>query len=78
MNIIYLDQPVGAGYSFGKQPRTLEEAAVHNMRFLRGFLRLFPEYRKRDFYIAGESYGGNALRSQTFNIIFYIHCSLSI
>lgn len=60
MNVIYLDQPVGAGYSFGKQPHTLEEAAVHNMRFLRGFLRLFPEYANRDFYIAGESYGARS------------------
>ncbi|XP_077546362.1 putative serine carboxypeptidase CPVL [Haemaphysalis longicornis] len=69
MNIIYLDQPVGAGYSFGKQPRTLEEAAVHNMRFLRGFLRLFPEYRKRDFYIAGESYGARSATALAHKVL---------
>ncbi|KAH6921616.1 hypothetical protein HPB50_003606 [Hyalomma asiaticum] len=60
-NIIYLDQPVGSGYSFtknGKYPSSLEEASNHTIRFLEGFLNIFQEYKDRDFYIAGESYGG--------------------
>ncbi|XP_037271079.2 putative serine carboxypeptidase CPVL [Rhipicephalus microplus] len=62
-HVIYLDQPVGSGFSFDKRevyPTTLGEASAHVMRFLRRFLRLFPEYRGRSFYIAGESYGARS------------------
>lgn len=62
-HIIYLDQPVGSGFSFDEEeeyPSTLEEATTDIMRFLRRFLRLFPEYRGRSFYIAGESYGARS------------------
>ncbi|KAL1420036.1 hypothetical protein MTO96_024710 [Rhipicephalus appendiculatus] len=60
MNIIYLDQPSGTGYSYndGKNyTGTLEQASRHIMRFMLRFLRIFPEYIGRDFYVAGESYG---------------------
>ncbi|XP_049276065.1 vitellogenic carboxypeptidase-like [Rhipicephalus sanguineus] len=59
-NVVYLDAPAGSGYSFskvGRYPLTLEEAAEHTMRFMKGFLRIFPEYKDTYFFIAGESYG---------------------
>ncbi|XP_075730612.1 venom serine carboxypeptidase [Rhipicephalus microplus] len=62
-NVIYLDQPAGAGYSFSEKeeyPGTLDEVALQVGRFLRRFLRIFTECRYSDFYIAGESYGARA------------------
>ncbi|XP_075526673.1 venom serine carboxypeptidase-like [Dermacentor variabilis] len=58
-NVLYLDAPVGSGYSFDENetyPTTIEEVTDHIARFIKRFLRVFPEYRYRDFYIAGESY----------------------
>ncbi|KAL3188216.1 hypothetical protein MRX96_023962 [Rhipicephalus microplus] len=60
MNIIYLDQPSGSGYSFNNgrnYTSTLENSSNHTVRFMRRFIRIFREYLGRDFYIAGESYG---------------------
>ncbi|XP_070396936.1 venom serine carboxypeptidase-like [Dermacentor albipictus] len=59
-NTVYLDQPIGAGYSFNEKNefrRTLNETSRDIMLFLRRFVKIFPEYKGRDFYIAGESYG---------------------
>lgn len=64
LNVIYLDQPVGAGFSrtgsLEGYPTNLEEMARDIHRFLQQFFELFPEYKGRDFYVAGESYGARA------------------
>lgn len=61
MSVIYLDLPVGTGFSFTEDPagysRTLEDITEHVMEFLRQFFELFYEFKNRNFYLAGESYG---------------------
>ncbi|XP_077495136.1 putative serine carboxypeptidase CPVL [Amblyomma americanum] len=63
-NIVYLDQPVGGGYSFTRDPRgfarTLDDITGSIEEFLRQFLELFPENKNRRFYAIGESYGGRS------------------
>ncbi|KAI6045248.1 Alpha/Beta hydrolase protein [Pisolithus marmoratus] len=60
-NIIFLDQPVGVGFSYsgdGSSINTSELAAKDVYAFLELFLTRFPEYSKQPFHLAAESYGG--------------------
>ncbi|XP_037529144.2 venom serine carboxypeptidase-like [Rhipicephalus sanguineus] len=71
-NVIFLDQPVGSGYSFDdndRYPATLDEASEQALTFLKRFLRIFPEYKRKDFYIAGESYGARSAVGVAFKVL---------
>ena len=58
-NIIFLDQPVGVGYSYGDLVyEGQEEVSRYTLQFLLEFFKLHPEMKDRDFFITGESYGG--------------------
>ncbi|XP_064478202.1 vitellogenic carboxypeptidase-like [Ornithodoros turicata] len=58
-DILYLAQPVGAGFSFtldNAYPKSMENIASDMEKFLCSFFRLFKEYLNIDLNIAGESY----------------------
>ncbi|EKM57659.1 uncharacterized protein PHACADRAFT_138896 [Phanerochaete carnosa HHB-10118-sp] len=60
VNIIYLDQPVGTGFSYGSPgSTTLANLAVDVYAFLQLFLRRFKRYSELPLHIAGESWGGH-------------------
>ncbi|XP_062078439.1 serine carboxypeptidase 24-like [Humulus lupulus] len=63
-NLLFLESPAGVGFSYTNtssdlknsgDKRTAEDALV----FLLKWMSRFPEYKYRDFYIAGESYAGH-------------------
>ncbi|GFP79690.1 serine carboxypeptidase-like 48 [Phtheirospermum japonicum] len=61
-NLLYLDQPIGTGFSYYTNksdiPTTSEVAAVDFYDFLQ-----HPEYVNNDLYITGESYAGHYIPS---------------
>jgi carboxypeptidase C (cathepsin A) len=63
-NLLYVDQPLGTGYSKAKDPthyaRNEEMVATYFYKFLHGFIfEKYPEFKGRALYITGESYAGH-------------------
>lgn len=58
-NMLYIDQPIGVGFSYGTDPVTsTTTAAPFVWKFIQAFYAQFPQYENRDFGIWTESYGG--------------------
>jgi serine carboxypeptidase-like clade 4 len=62
-NLIYVDQPVGTGFSYADYDEdyvTDEDQVAEDMYiFLQLFFEEYPQYRGLDFFITGESYAGH-------------------
>ncbi|XP_057852771.1 serine carboxypeptidase II-2 isoform X2 [Cryptomeria japonica] len=63
-NILFLDSPAGVGFSYTNTSSDIKESgdrrtAEDSFIFLTNWLEKFPQYKNRDFYITGESYGGH-------------------
>jgi hypothetical protein len=60
--LLFIEQPVGTGFSFtsnpAASPRNLEEVAAHLLTFLENFYAVFPEHHGANLYLAGESFAG--------------------
>ncbi|XP_071811456.1 probable serine carboxypeptidase CPVL isoform X1 [Apostichopus japonicus] len=61
-SMIYIDNPVGTGFSFTDNDagyaNNEDDVAVNLYSALTQFFQVFPEYQKNDFYASGESYAG--------------------
>ncbi|TKY60540.1 Serine carboxypeptidase 45 [Spatholobus suberectus] len=63
-NMLYLETPVGVGFSYAKDDSSYEAVndettARDNLVFLQRWFNKFPQYRERDLFLAGESYAGH-------------------
>src|SRR5450830_494498 len=61
-NMLYVDQPLGTGLSqvdAGGRVRTRDKVVADFYDFLVEFYRLFPDYRTRPLFLAGESFAGH-------------------
>uniref|UniRef100_A0A1B6E5I6 Carboxypeptidase n=1 Tax=Clastoptera arizonana TaxID=38151 RepID=A0A1B6E5I6_9HEMI len=61
-NLLFIDQPVGTGYSFtnnsGCYPTNETAVGVDLYSALTQFFTLFPDLQENNFFISGESYAG--------------------
>ncbi|KAJ8629135.1 hypothetical protein MRB53_022458 [Persea americana] len=62
-NMLFLESPVGVGFSYSNTTSDYDIlgddfTANDTYTFLHKWFNMFPSYRKRSFYIAGESYAG--------------------
>ncbi|XP_054814584.1 serine carboxypeptidase-like 27 isoform X2 [Prosopis cineraria] len=63
-NILFLESPAGVGFSYSNETSDLytagdQRTAEDAYTFLVNWFERFPQYKYRDFYIAGESYAGH-------------------
>lgn len=61
-NLLFLDNPIGTGYSKGSifnMPKNEEKVREQFGIFIEKFYQLYPEFKGRDLYITGESYAGH-------------------
>ncbi|KAG2226574.1 hypothetical protein INT45_005060, partial [Circinella minor] len=69
-NIVFLDQPVNVGYSYGKSKiADTKHAARDVAAFLQLFLFEFKKYADNPLHIAGESYGGHYLPALSVELL---------
>jgi len=63
-NMLYIDNPVGAGFSFSnKLPETQDEVSQNLYNMLQQWYKMFPMYQSNPFYPFGESYAGKFVPS---------------
>ncbi|MBA0585677.1 hypothetical protein Gorai_016444 [Gossypium raimondii] len=73
-NVIFLESPAGVGFSYSNDSsdytkvgdkRTTKDSYV----FLINWLERFPQYKRRDFFITGESYAGHYVPQLAYYIL---------
>lgn len=71
-SVIYLDNPVGTGYSFtsddGGYSTNQASVGLNVYTALVQFFTLFHEYQNNDFYVTGESYAGKYVPAVSYSI----------
>uniref|UniRef100_A0A2N9HTT5 Carboxypeptidase n=1 Tax=Fagus sylvatica TaxID=28930 RepID=A0A2N9HTT5_FAGSY len=75
-NVLFLESPVGVGFSYSNTTSDYDNngdrrTATDNYVFLVNWLERFPEYKNRDFYIAGESYAGHFVPQLAHTILYH-------
>lgn len=61
-DLMYVDHPVGTGWSYGnKVPTNLNEIADDFLGFLLNFYKEYPQLLKQELVLTGESFAGKYL-----------------
>ncbi|KAK7411638.1 hypothetical protein VNO78_03073 [Psophocarpus tetragonolobus] len=75
-NILFLDTPVGVGFSYSKNKSEIlnngdKRTAEDNLAFLLKWFERYPRYKRSDFFISGESYAGHYVPQLSQVIVKY-------
>lgn len=75
-NVLFLESPAGVGFSYSNKTSDFvsggdKATASDNYVFLLNWLQRFPEYKTREFYLAGESYAGHYVPQLAHTILHY-------
>ncbi|CAL5187035.1 unnamed protein product [Lathyrus oleraceus] len=75
-NILYIDSPTGVGFSYSNNSSDFlnngdKRTAEDNLIFLLKWFKRFPQYKKADFFISGESYAGHYVPQLSQLIVKY-------
>lgn len=73
-NVLFLESPAGVGFSYSNTTSDYDRAGDKSSAkdayvFLINWLERFPQYKTRDFYIAGESYAGHYVPQLAYTIL---------
>ncbi|KAI7730816.1 hypothetical protein M8C21_023194, partial [Ambrosia artemisiifolia] len=62
-SILFLDSPVGTGFSYGRTIRASHSTDIqlcdNAYEFMRKWFEIHPEFNSNPFYVAGDSYSGD-------------------
>ncbi|CAN1328501.1 Serine carboxypeptidase 24 [Linum perenne] len=75
-NILFLESPVGVGFSYSNSTSYVNNSgdartAEDSLTFLITWMKRFPQYKYREFYLTGESYAGNYVPQLAKKILDY-------
>lgn len=75
-NLLFIDSPVGVGFSYSNTSSDLlnngdKRTAEDSLAFLLKWFERFPQFKGREFYITGESYGGHYVPQLSKAIVKY-------
>ena len=72
-NVLYLDQPVGTGYSIAGSESAYanseDDVATDMYYFLQEWFKAYPQYKDAPFFITGESYAGHYIPALATTIL---------
>ncbi|KAJ3698109.1 hypothetical protein LUZ61_001814 [Rhynchospora tenuis] len=77
-NVLFLESPAGVGFSYSNTTKDYSHngdtmTAQDNLVFLVNWLERFPEYKGREFYMAGESYASHYIPQLAQAILAHNH-----
>ncbi|GAB6028846.1 hypothetical protein CHUAL_004650 [Chamberlinius hualienensis] len=84
-NLLFIDAPVGTGFSFTENEDgyacNSSDVAQQIFTSLMQFFKVFPEYLNNDLYLAAESYAARYTATLSYRIYYenpYLECPLNI